>query len=158
MYDCLFVIRNVQSVDRLKQDLLRFSRENNYTINFSPVSNLISEKSIILSDSALVFEPLDSDDPNSFSLLLGYDNISINGRLPDRPLKQRLKFIQELAELCTKSACNAEIFISDGNAFLPDFQKLSISPKDIADSVYLLYKQNDLLKAVPDIHIVLTQC
>lgn len=134
--DCMFVLRKVHEVERLKKNITALAEATGYGIWYNPRNALMCFNQVVLEDGDFCFAPTDSPDTTNVDLLISHENDYINGKSATRSLRERLLFIKELAKRSLCFAEGVEVYISEDNPFLPEYTVYEV-PCDRFDEVVI---------------------
>lgn len=154
MSTCLFLIRDIHTVDSLRKDLVSFVESVNFGIDFHPFDILLTHHQISLQTWDFVFFLCDS-----FELLASCDCVlypegaQVNGREHPLPFKERMMAIQHIAEIALQYCDEVELFLSDDNPSLADFVVCNATCQHVAETLCLHYSKCEPPYDIPFIHM-----
>lgn len=152
--DCLYILRNVSSVSKLKCALSEVCRAYGNGLLFNPVDALIACKQVEINKTDFAFTPTYSDTDMTTDLLISHDNQTINGNIAVLPLYRRLEIVQILAQVCLPYCTDIDIYLSDDNPYLPDYAAAELKCNEIAEFLYRKYQCSTVPYAyIPDVHL-----
>lgn len=153
---CIFILRNTELTGLRKRRLRIHAMNKKCGINFMPQSALLSLNQIKQQASDTVFELCDTFQANEASLLLSYENYSVNGKKAKQPLQNRLQIIHSFAVICLSYADCVEIYISDDNPAISDYVVYKIPCDKIINTIYNEYQSDTETPILPCIRLILT--
>lgn len=139
MSTCLFLIRDIREVDSLRKDLVALAASVNFGIDFNPHDTLLVEHQISLQTWDFVFMLCDSFEFPSCDLVLYPDGYPTNGWEHPLSFNERMLTIQQVAEIALQYSDEVELFLSDDNAYLPEFIDINAPCQAVAKTLCLEY-------------------
>ena len=143
MSTCMFLIRDLHTVDPLRNDLVSFVKSVKLGVDFHPVDYMLTHYQIRLQTWDFVFSLSDSFDDTFCDLLVSPEGVPFNGIEHPLPFKERMAAIQHTAEIALKYSDEVELFLSDDNPNLADFTDFNVSCQNVAE---ILCQQYELLR------------
>lgn len=140
--DCLFVLRGVIDTCGIINNITCRARDLGCGVSFSPVNALLSCNQLSKCNDTVMFAPTDTCETYTADLLLNPDNYLVNGIRASAPLFDRLLLIQQLAEVSIQHADCLEIYLSEDNAYLPDYTIHQITCDQVADVLLEEYQRD----------------
>ena len=152
--DCLFVLRSVTCVEKIKQRLQHFCDSHNCGLLLDPIDALIVCGQVCVENTDFAFEITNSWNDMSSDLLLGHDGYVVNGKQATLSLHDRLMLLQNVTQVCLRFCMGIDIYISYDNPFLPEYIVAHLECCDVASYLYELYqKSKDPYPFIPNVHI-----
>ena len=141
MSTCLFLIRDIREVDSLRKDLAAFAATVSFGIDFHPFDELLlTEHQICLLTWDFVFELCDSfEHRGSCDLVLYPDGYPTNGKEHRLSFGERMMAIQQVSEIALNYSNEVELFLSDDNAYLPEFVDINVLCQGVAKTLCFEY-------------------
>ncbi len=153
-YKCLFAIQNTANPDALKKEVTICAKNNHCGVFWEPKIALLHYNCVYFDGYALVFAVSDSFQYDDASMLLSYDGDFINDQTPKLPLKERMTIIQDLSQACFRFTEKVEIFISEDNPYLPDYEKCEVAKDMIASVLFSYYSKNFAMLELPCVELI----
>lgn len=154
---CMYILRNAKDLEKLCSKLICIAKEKEYGLCFNPINNLLIENSVNLNSSDFAFEVCDSFNSDTASLLLCYEEYSINGMYAKLPLLDRLQILQNIASTCIPHTETLEIYIGEDTPYLPDYSCYRLAYTDIKDTLYKEYQLNWSSSLIPCVHLIINK-
>ena len=153
---CMILLRNTRFKNY--NILLDFVQAQGYGVDTKPQNSLLAENPNLRRKQDLVLELTDSPNSDCCELLIGYDNCSYNGLIPQQPMVTRMKFIQDVLGECLKLCKNVELFISDDNGCVKDYTEHHTQVSDVANKLLCEYSSVEKWSFyLPNIHLFVTR-
>ena len=154
MSTCLFLIRDIDTVDGLRKDLVNLAKSVNWGVDFHPFDILLTHYQIHLQTWDFVFSLCDSFElAGSCDLVLYPEGSPFNGREHPLAFKERMMAIQHTAEIALKYSDKVELFLSDDNPWLPEFTVCELPCHHVAETLCQHYSGCELPYEIPFIHM-----
>lgn len=140
--DCLFVLRRVASVDKVRQALMAVANDSECGIWFHPCNSLLTFNQIHLEKNDFIFEPTDAVGSINSDLFLSHTGYCVNDQKATLSLEERLSIIQKFATISLMFCEHIELYISEDNPHLPDYSTYRITCDDIVSTLLCEYERN----------------
>ena len=152
---CLFLIREIDAVDSLRKDLVSFAKMKNFGVDFYPFDILLAHRQVSLQTWDFVFSLCDSFIHTSCDCVLYPEGAPVNGRTHSLSFAERMMTIQEVAEIALKYSDTVELFLSDDNPYLPEFNYFDTSCRQVANILCLQYCECKVPYDIPSVHMII---
>lgn len=150
---CLFVIRDIDTIDSLRKDLVSFATTKNFGVDFHPQDILLTHRQIQLQTWDFVFSLCDSFVYSSCDCVLYPEDAPVNNRTHLLSFAERMLTIQQVAGIALKYSDTVELFVSDDNPYLPDFYVCDAVCPQIADILCWQYSKCQVPYDIPSVHL-----